>query len=108
MAKLSVSLMPVARFGVEQAEQRRLLGVVGLGRIAGRRADAAIVLGDQLLGRKGLVGRVAPELAPHARVQRLGEGLGQPVGERLDEDRGIVVVGALEALGDRRRPRRRP
>ena len=30
-------------------------------------------------------------------MQRLGEGLGQPVGERLDHDLGVVVVGALEA-----------
>ena len=75
--------------------------MVGLGRIAGRGADAAVGLGDQRLGRKSLVGRVAPELAPHAGVHRLGEGFGKPVGKRLDEDRGIVVVGALEAPGDR-------
>ena len=30
-------------------------------------------------------------------MQRLGEGLGQTVGERLDHDLGIIVVGALEA-----------
>jgi hypothetical protein len=34
---------------VEQAEKRRLLGVIGLRRIAGRRADAAIGLADQLV-----------------------------------------------------------
>ena len=34
--------------GVEQAEQGRLLGVIGLRRIARRRADAAILLGDQV------------------------------------------------------------
>ena len=79
----------------------RLLGVVGLGGVAGRRADAAVGLGDQLLGREGLVGRVAPELAADALVQPLGEGLGEAVGERLDQDRGIVVVRPLEALGDR-------
>ena len=33
----------------EQIEQRALLGVVGLRRIAGRRTDAAIFFGDQLL-----------------------------------------------------------
>ena len=92
---------PVAALGVEQPEQRRLLGVVGLGRIAGRRADAAIGLADQLVRREALVGRVAPELVAHALVQALGEGLGEAVGERLDQDRGIVVVRPLEALGDR-------
>ena len=33
-------------------------------------------------------------------MQALGEGLGEAVGQRLDHDRGVVVVGALEALGD--------
>ena len=33
-------------------------------------------------------------------MQRLGEGLGQAVGQGLGHDRGIVVVRALEALGD--------
>ena len=84
--------------GVEQPEQRRLFGMVGLGGIARRRADAAIGLGDQILGRESLVGRIAPKLAPHARVHRLGEGFRQPVAERLDQDRRIVVVGVLEAL----------
>ena len=30
-------------------------------------------------------------------MQRLGEGLRQAVGKRLDHDLGVVVVGALEA-----------
>ena len=34
-------------------------------------------------------------------MHRLGEGFGEAVGERLDEDRGIIVVGVREALGDR-------
>ena len=101
MAKLSVRRDAGGALGVEQAEERRLLGVVGLGRVAGGGADAAVGLGDQLLGREGLVGRVAPELAADALVQPLGEGLGEAVGERLDQDRGIVVVRPLEALGDR-------
>src|SRR6185312_15226624 len=33
---------------IEQAEQRALLGVIGLRGIAGRRADAVITLGDQI------------------------------------------------------------
>ena len=92
-------------FGVEQAEQRRLLGVVGLRGIAGGRADAAIGFADQVVRREGLVRRVAPELPAHALVHALGEGLGKAVGQRLDQDRGIVVVGAREALGDRAPPR---
>ena len=34
-------------------------------------------------------------------MHRLGEGFGEAVGERLDEDRGIIVIGPREALGDR-------
>ena len=34
----------------EQLEQRPLLGVIGARRIAGRRTDAAVLLGDQLVG----------------------------------------------------------
>ena len=74
--------------------------MVGLGRVAGRRTDPAIRLADQLLGRERLVGRVAPQLAPDACVHVLGRRLGEAVGERLDQDRRVVVVGRLEALGD--------
>ena len=42
-----------------------------------------------------LVGRVP--LAPRALVQPLGERLGEPVGERLDGDRRVVVVRGLVA-----------
>src|SRR5882724_265097 len=51
---------------IEQAEQRRLLGVIGLRGIAGRRADAGILLEDELIRDKRLVRRVAPELLAHA------------------------------------------
>ena len=34
-------------------------------------------------------------------MQPLGEGFRQPIGQRLDHDRGVVVVGVLEAVGDR-------
>jgi hypothetical protein len=32
---------------------------------------------------------------------RLGEGLRETVGQRLDQDLRVVVIGAREALGDR-------
>ena len=74
--------------------------MVGLRRVAGGGADALVGLADQLVGREGLVGRVAPELAADALVHEFGEGFGETVGKRLDQDRGVVVVTALEALGD--------
>ncbi|MPL88384.1 hypothetical protein SDC9_34404 [bioreactor metagenome] len=88
------------RGGIEEAEDRHLLGVVGLGGIAGRGADAAIGLGDQLGGGIALVGRIGPELAPHPRVQQLGQRLGDAVGQRLDHDRAVIVIRALVARGD--------
>ena len=83
--------MPVRRLDVEQLPQRALLGVVGTGRIAGRRPDAAVLLLDQLGRRERLVAAVAP-LVADPLVQALGERLGQPVGEGLGHDRVVVVV----------------
>ena len=57
---------PGARLRLEQLEQRALLGVVGAGRVAGRRADALVLLRDQRLVVERLVRRVAPQLAAHA------------------------------------------
>ena len=93
MARFSESVMPDLP-GAEQVEQAALRQVVGAGRVAEGRADAAVGLGDQVLVGEVLVGLVAP-LAPHAGVEHLGERLGQPVGERLDHDRRVVVVVAL-------------
>ena len=90
---------PGARGGVEQLEQRALLGVVGLAAVAGRRADAAVALGDQLLAVNDSVRRVGPGLAANPLVHALRERLGEAVAERLEEDRVVVVVVALELLG---------
>ena len=38
--------------GVEQVEESAFFGVVGLGRVAGGRADAAVFFGDQVFVRK--------------------------------------------------------
>ena len=85
---------------VEQLEEARLLAVVGAGGIAERRTDAAVALGELILERELLVLAVAP-LAPHARVQPLGERLGEPIGERLHQDRVVVVEFGFEARGER-------
>ena len=74
----------------EQVEELRLLAVIGAGRVAERGPDAAEALGQQVVAGELLAGRVP--LAPRARVQPLGEGFGKPVGQRLDDDRGVVVV----------------
>jgi hypothetical protein len=63
-----------------------------------------VALGDQGLVVERLVG-VAPVAGAHALVQHLGEGLGEAVGERLEHERGVVVVVGLEALDVTRRCR---
>ena len=45
---------PRVRGRAEKREERSLLGVVGTGWVTGRGPDAAIVLSDQVLARKGL------------------------------------------------------
>src|SRR5262249_57709591 len=75
---------------IEQRKQRRLLAVVGLRGIAGRRPDAAIFLPDQLHVAERLLRGIAPEFPAHPLVQAVGEGFGEPTGERLDRDRLIV------------------
>ena len=55
---------------------------------------------DQRIVAERLVRRIAPELLAHALVQPLGESFRQPVGQGLHQDGGVVVIGALEALGD--------
>ena len=107
MAKLSVSVTPMRRSASSRSENRRLLGVVGLRRIAGRRPDAAIFSVDQLLAGKLFVRRIGPEFAPHALVHPLGKSFGDAVGQRLHQDRAIIVIGLGEALRDLLLPRRR-
>ena len=63
----------------------------GTGGIAGRRADAAILLADEFLNAQGLVPGIAPELAPHPLMHEFGKGFRQPVGQSLEHD-GVVIV----------------
>src|SRR5262249_52076880 len=85
---------------LQQPEQRALLGVIGLRRIAGRWADAAIRFGDQLLVAEHLIAGITPKFLAHALVQMLGKRLGEAVGQCLHHDGGVVVVGAFETLGN--------
>ena len=84
--------------GAEQVEELPLLAVVGAGGIAEGRPDAAVALGDQLFGRE-LAALLVP-LPPRDLVQILGERLREAVGERLGDDRAVVVVLGLEAGGE--------
>jgi len=85
--------------GVEHLEQRGFFAVLGAGGVAGRGADALVFFRNQLVIAERFLAGVAPELAAHPQVQVLGEGFGQTVAQRLEQDRGIVVVRGLERAG---------
>ena len=80
----------------QEPKQGLLLGVVGTRRIARRRPNAPVLLGDQVVARPVLATAVAAIVAGDF-VQPLGERLGQPVGQRLGENGPVVVVVGLEA-----------
>ena len=82
--------------GTEKIEQHRLQAVIGAGRVAGGGADAAILLADQRLVGELLVRGIAPQRRPYMPVQPLSEGLGEAVGESLEQDVRLVVVLTLE------------
>ena len=83
--------------GVEEVEQPPLLRVVGARGVAEGRPDPAVALRDQLLARRRSIGLVP--LASRLQVQPLRERLCEPVSQRLDHDRPIVVVLGLVAGG---------
>src|ERR1051325_2895598 len=78
------------RLHVEQLPENALLGVIGARGITGRRTDAAILFLDEVFRRKLLGPSVSP-LVTNALVEKLGEGFGQSVGQRLRHD-GVVGV----------------
>ncbi len=83
--------------GVEEVEERPLLGVVGAGGVTRRRPDAPVGLADEGLAVGAGVGRVAPQVVPDVPVQAFGEGLGQAVGQGLGQDGAVVVAVGLVA-----------
>ena len=89
--------MPARSSASSSSEDRGLLGVVGTGRVARSRPDALVGLGDERVVVERLVSGVAPQLGAHALVEPLGEGLGEPVGQRGQQDGRVVVVVGLEA-----------
>ena len=89
--------MPVLRSTSSSCQSVAFSVWSGHGGIARRRADAAILLADQLFVREPLVRRIAPELTAHALVQTLGQRFGEPIRQRLEQDRVVVIVCRLEA-----------
>src|SRR3546814_12740954 len=78
-----------------------LFAVLGAGGITGGGADTAVFLGNQGRVVERLVGIETTELPAHAPVQVLGQGLGQAVGQRLEQDDVVVVVVGAERSEER-------
>src|ERR1700730_12477276 len=88
---------PGAAPDVEQAPELGLLGVIRARRVPGSRTDAAILLAHQLLVGERLGGGGTPPLAPAPLLEMLGGGFSQAIGEGLQHDARVVIVGAREA-----------
>src|SRR5512138_1201550 len=86
------------RLRLEQAPQRRLLGVIGTCGIAWRRPNASILFLDELLVGEPLVRYVAPELATYTLVQTFRECFREPIRERFEHNARIIVVLAMETF----------
>ena len=85
------------RPGIEQLEQSSLFAVIGACWIAEGRPDAAILFIDQLVVRHCVA--KAPVL-PRSRMKVFGERLRQPIGDRFDDDGGVVVVLCFELFDE--------
>ena len=68
------------------------------GRVARRWADSGVFLTDERFIVQLLVGLESPELHANPLVHPFGECLCQSVGEGLQQDRAVVVIGCLELL----------
>ena len=83
-------------FGIEEGPNRPFVRVVGAGRIARRRSDAAVRLGNEFVGRKRLIGRIAPVAGAHLGMEPFGQGFRQPVCHGFDQDGRKVIPGSGE------------
>lgn len=87
-------------FGREQVEDLAFERVVGRRGVAESHAAAAVAATDDLRGVGHRVGFVTPHSAPDEKVDRLGEGFGQPVGQQFGHDGRIVVARVAELGGE--------
>ncbi len=86
--------------GIEKFEEGFFFRMVGLGRVAGSGSDTAVFFRNQVVEGDSLVVFEAP-FATGSLVQHFGERFGQSIGQRLHEDRVVVVVGGF-VLGRQR------
>ncbi len=71
---------------IQKAEERVLLRMIGLGRIAGRRANTGVCLSNKVLTAEALIRRIAPELLAHPFMHALGKGFRETIGQRLHQN----------------------
>src|SRR4249920_905327 len=61
-------------------------------------ADAPVLLVDQFFQGEALCPRVAPELLAYPQMHELRESLGEPIRQRFEHDRAVIVVLVLVGL----------
>ena len=96
MAKDSVSLIPAVRSASNSVHSNAFSVWSGQAGYPGGWSDSLIRLSNQIPVVELLMGRIPPQLAAHTLVHALRQGLGQPIGEGLQHDAAIVVVGRFE------------
>ncbi len=72
--------------------------MVGTRRITGCGTDAAVGFRDQFIVRQVFPSVVGPVFLAYLLVQVFSKCLGQPVGQRFQEYRAVIVVMGLESL----------
>src|SRR4029078_3526676 len=86
------------RIVAEQRKQQWFQRMVRAGRIAWGGTDAAVGFADQVDVGKVLRGRIAPEVFADVLVKAFGEGFGEAVGQRFQQNVGIIVVLRAETV----------
>ena len=71
--------------------------MIGAGRVAGGRANTAILLVDKVVNAQRFRAAVAPFVAD-ALMETFGKGFGEAIGEGLGHDGVVVVVRGTEAI----------
>src|SRR6185503_7504341 len=84
------------RPGVQQIEQLELLAVVGTCGVSEPGSNPAVALGQNIVRTEPLVD--APFLARDGMEER-GECFGEPIRQSLHEDRVVIVLRPLVAMG---------
>mmetsp|Transcript_134954 Transcript_134954/g.288704 ORF Transcript_134954/g.288704 Transcript_134954/m.288704 type:complete len:325 (+) Transcript_134954:70-1044(+) len=83
---------------VKEVPHGLLLAVIRLRRVPWRRPDALVAHLQEVIQREVLVRGIAPERSADLQVDELSEGLGEAIGDSLQQDGLVDLPGVLEDL----------